>query len=142
MHSTNASGRKSTIVCQDTRCRWMWLSLGVWRTWTSFSLSETRFTISRRACLSGLGLIQYASSRINLSLVLYAIGLLLANCKTPNPRSRVQINWSRSTHTRFASAFPWGASRYCPQTLKTKRDHPCWGGPERWQRYHGGSETS
>lgn len=47
-------------------------------TWTSFSFSETRFTISRRACLSGLGLIEYASSRMSLSLVLSRRETLLA----------------------------------------------------------------
>lgn len=36
--------------------------------WTSFSFNDTRWTISRRACLSGLGLLLYASSRIILSL--------------------------------------------------------------------------
>lgn len=40
-------------------------------TWTSFSFNDTRWTISRRACLSGLGLLLYASSRIILSLALH-----------------------------------------------------------------------
>lgn len=40
------------------------------RTWTSFSLRDTRFTMSRRAALSGLGLALYADSRMTLSLAL------------------------------------------------------------------------
>lgn len=40
------------------------------RTWTSFSLRDTRFTMSRRAALSGFGLALYAVSRMALSLAL------------------------------------------------------------------------
>lgn len=42
-------------------------------TCTSFSLSETRLTISRRAALSGFGLELYAASRIALSWVLHQL---------------------------------------------------------------------
>lgn len=57
---------------------------GFWRTWTSFSFNETRWTISRRACLSGLALLLYASSRIILSLALYhPIDPVLAHLRLP-----------------------------------------------------------
>ncbi|KAF4510732.1 hypothetical protein G6O67_002601 [Ophiocordyceps sinensis] len=52
-------------------------------TCTSFSLSETRSTISRRACLSGLGLFLYASSSIILSL---ALSLQLVSRSAEVPR--------------------------------------------------------
>lgn len=54
---------------------WGWGGGGGWlegtaRTWTSFSLRETRLTMSRRAALSGLGLALYAASRMALSFAL------------------------------------------------------------------------
>lgn len=61
---------RAAISCADrgrdfrrSFCRRFWNQI-----WTSFSFNETRWTISRRACLSGLALSLYASSSIILSL--------------------------------------------------------------------------
>lgn len=79
------------------------------RTWTSFSLRDTRFTMSRRAALSGFGLALYAASRIALSFALEHAGRWLVMARLA-PRF-YQGRGSCVQHTRFSSSCPWDAAR-------------------------------
>lgn len=75
------------------------------RTWTSFSLRETRLTMSRRAALSGLGFALYAASRMALSLALRRglAGVLSMHIRL-GIRKHVQ-------HTRSSFSCPLGVAR-------------------------------
>lgn len=77
-------------------------------TWTSFSLRDTRFTMSRRAALSGLGLALYAASRIALSFALKHGEHWLVMVRLPQ---RLPGCGSCVQHTRFSSSCPWGVAR-------------------------------
>jgi len=76
-------------------------------TWTSFSLRETRFTISRRAALSGFGFELYADSRITLSLA-----LLERSCQL-----ECKVNWSLNSPRGAWGRVPRRGSTYAVRFL-------------------------
>lgn len=65
---------RSGGISHVLRCGFLGREVLASRTWTSFSPSETRFTIFARATLSGLGSFRYSVSRIAWSSGLYPTG--------------------------------------------------------------------